>query len=143
MALARKRWFALRRVGVLFGALALACAWTSCATAPVSSAAAAPPLAHLAIANLTDYTWRVTARSAAGGTIREWPVLPRGSLEIELAGGEYVFEQTIVTPHATLATATRQFPVRFDAGERYGWTLATLLSAGAGEATNTAATVSR
>lgn len=87
--------------------------------------------ARIAIANLTDYAWSVSARPAAGGKTLAWPVAPRGAIEIELAGGDYVFEQAIVGGPALVAAAKREFPIHFDPAERYEWSLTTLLSADA------------
>lgn len=135
MAPARAHRFATRRACIVAGALALALAGAGCASAPkVLAPVAAPRLAQIAIANLTDYTWAIEARPAPGATVQHWQVAPRATLEIALAGGDYVFAQTIVSPAASVGAATRRVSATFEAGERYEWSLATLLSAPRDEA---------
>lgn len=116
----------------------MALAWGGCASAPTVAVTAPNHAAQIAIANLTDYAWNVTARPAAGGKALVWPVAPRGSVEIELAGGDYIFEQAIVGGSAPVAAAKREFPIRFEPAERYEWSLSTLLSADSAATAQTA-----
>lgn len=116
------------------GALCVVGAWAGCATTPTGAVATmGAEAAQIVIANLSDYAWKIEARPAEGRA-RSWQVLPRDTLQISLAGGEYVFTQTIVQAASPVASATREFPIRFETGERYEWSLATLLSAGSDEA---------
>lgn len=109
--------------------LALLLGLAGCTTAPET-----PRLANtwreaeVAVSNLTPYPWRIALRSPQGAEVKTVDVRPRESLAVVVAGGEYVIEQTLVATDPAVATS-RNFTARFEAGERYRWSLATLLSA--------------
>ncbi len=83
--------------------------------------------AEIAVTNLTPYPWRIALRSPAGADIKTVQVQPRETFAVVVEGGDYVVEQTLVAADPTVGT-TRNFAARFEAGERYRWSLATLLS---------------
>jgi hypothetical protein len=84
--------------------------------------------AEVAVANLTAHAWRIALRSPQGEEVKTVEIRPRESVALVVAGGDYTIEQTLFAP-APVGTTVRRFPGRFEAGERYHWTLATLLSA--------------
>lgn len=101
-------------------------------------------VAEVVVNNRTPYAWRLVFRTAAGVAVKEADVAPRESGVVRIAGGvDYVIDQAIVTPGVRVAA--RSVAMRFEAGERYGWELATLLTAegkdvdGEGEARRTGA----
>lgn len=99
-------------------------------TAPVSSSSGPSVLAtesHLVVNNLTDYEWRLVIAPAAGGEGRASRVPPRGSLTIDLAGGDYLIDQS-AAPVGAAPELSRRLPVRLEAGKTYRWRLGTLLS---------------
>lgn len=87
----------------------------------------AEPVARVAVANLTDYTWEIAVRATPTGEARSERVTPRSIAQLDLAGGDYVIEQKLVGSEAS-ADSVRRFPARFVAGQDYKWSLATLRS---------------
>ncbi|MDI1249124.1 MAG: hypothetical protein PSV13_09700 [Lacunisphaera sp.] len=105
---------------------------TSPAPAPgPAAAAAAAAESHLVVTNLTDYEWNLVIAPAAGGEGRTSRVPPRGSLTIDLAGGDYLIDQSAL-PAGAAPELSRRLPVRLAAGKAYRWRLGTLLSDAAG-----------
>lgn len=95
--------------------------------APPVAEVATERAAELMVANRTPYAWRLVFRTTAGVAVKEADVAPRESGVVRIAGGaDYVIEQAIVTPG--VEAAARSVAMRFEAGERYGWELATLLT---------------
>lgn len=84
--------------------------------------------AEVAVSNQTPHPWRLTLRSAEGEVVKAVEIRPRESLALVVDGGDYTIEQTLFAP-GPAGPATRRFPGRLESGERYHWTLATLLSA--------------
>lgn len=85
------------------------------------------PLARLMVHNLTGYEWRVTVAPAGGGEPVVSHVAARQTATIELAGGDYVIEQVVLSTKAD-ADLIRRLPARFSAGKIYEWELVTLFS---------------
>lgn len=111
------------------GALLL---WTAtlagCATAPADGRAALPPgNAEIVVTNLTPSPWRLALRSPQASDAIRVEIKPRETFTMTLPGGDYVVEQTLV-PLAGAEATTRQFSAKFEVGERYRWSLATLLA---------------
>lgn len=104
-----------------------------CATAvpPMAMVSPPPARARLVVENLTDYEWRVTVTATAGPEAHEARMSPRKTLEVTLAGGDYVMEQAVVAGGAGSGLA-RRVPARFEPGQAYCWRLVTLLSDPAG-----------
>jgi len=109
--------------------LLLGLAVYGCSTAPeVPRLATNRSDAEVAVSNLTAHAWRIALRSPTGEEVKAIEIRPRESLALVVAGGDYTIEQTLFAP-APVGTTTRRFPGRLESGERYQWTLATLLSA--------------
>ncbi len=83
--------------------------------------------AHLVVTNLTDYRWTIAISRAAGQSTRKIELEPRSTQNIDLAGDDYLIEQSAqgAGPGQDL---TRRISVRLDQGKTYGWRLVTLLS---------------
>lgn len=114
-----------RRACVLLAGGWLALVGHGCASSTPPRVAAPPP-AHLTIANVTDHAWRVVLRPKAHGQVRETRLAPREILALEIAGGAYAIEQAI--EGAPNPAPPRRFDAEFAAGERYDWPLATVRS---------------
>lgn len=84
--------------------------------------------AEIAVENRTAHPWRIALRSPQGEEVKAVEIRPRESLALVVDGGDYTIEQTLYAPPPAGATS-RRFPGRLEAGQRYRWTLATLLSA--------------
>lgn len=84
--------------------------------------------AEIAVSNLTAHAWRIVLHSPQGEAVKTVEIRPREAVALVVAGGDYTIEQTLFAP-APVGTTVRRFPGRLEAGERYDWTLATLLSA--------------
>ena len=111
-----------RFIAPLWAALALA----GCATLPdVVTPPPAPALARLAVVNLTPHVWRIAVSAMAGGEPRVVQVEGHATVELELTGGDYRIEQTLLAASGQDG-ATRAFPAAFEAGQAYRWPLATL-----------------
>lgn len=109
--------------------LLIGLAVSACSTAPeIPRLATRRSDAEVAVSNLTAHAWRIALRSPTGEEVKTIEIRPRESLALVVAGGDYTIEQTLFAP-APVGTTTRQFPGRLESGERYQWTLATLLSA--------------
>ena len=116
--------FSRRRIALgLVAVLGLA----GCAAAPTPVVTPAAAKAHLSIVNLTNYAWRLALTVPRGGGARDVRVEPHRSIELELAGGDYQIEQTMLTSPDS-PESVRRFPARLDAGQTYRWPLATLLA---------------
>jgi hypothetical protein len=83
--------------------------------------------AHLTMLNSSDCEWRIVITSMAGGDRRSWKMPVAKSLDVELAGGDYQVEQTMVTTGVG-SDETRRFSMRLVTGQSYRWRLMTLLS---------------
>jgi len=118
-----------RPIGLAFLLLAAGCA-TVPPVAPTVPAAA--PRARLAIINLSNYEWHIAITSLAGSEHCDAPVPARGSVNIDLAGGDYIIEQAVTSGGAPDAMV-RRVPARLDAGQVYRWRLDTLLSDSSGD----------
>lgn len=122
-----------RALGFGGAALGLMAGFTACSTT-----GEAPRLAlrgndaEIAVNNLTPYPWRIALRSPQGAEVKTVQVQPRESFAVVVTGGDYVIEQALVAADPTVAS-TRNFNARFEPGERYRWSLATLLSSEAAE----------
>lgn len=84
--------------------------------------------AEIAVSNLTAHPWRIALHSPQGEAVKTVEIRPREAVALVVAGGDYTIEQTLFAP-APVGTTVRRFPGRLEPGERYHWTLATLLSA--------------
>lgn len=97
-------------------------------TAPVDARAALPPgNAEIVVTNLTPSPWRLALRSPKASDAIRVEIKPRETFTMTLPGDVYVVEQTII-PLIPTETTTRQFTAKFEIGERYRWSLATLLA---------------
>lgn len=109
----------------LFAALIVLVA--GCAGPAVAPVKVPPAPAHLVVINQTDYEWRLTIDRASGELVRTVRVLARVSETIDVSGGDYVIEQTML-PTASAPELSRKISSRFEPGQTYRWRLATLLS---------------
>jgi hypothetical protein len=122
--------FSLRELWPVF---ALVFLLSGCA-APESAPVRASPLpAHLVVINETDYEWRLAIRRAPDGPGRDVQVLARASQTLDLPGGDYMIEQTMLATSAAPALS-RKISSRLEPGQTYRWRLATLLSESDGDA---------
>lgn len=118
-----------RLASIVASCILLALGAGGCATEPAaSSLATSRRQAEIAVTNLTPHAWRIALRSPQGADIKTVEVKPRESLAMVVDGGSYVVEQTLVTADSA-AGEKRNFNARFEPGERYRWSLATLLTA--------------
>lgn len=88
-----------------------------------------PPVkeARLVLVNQTGYSWQVSlTRSPESGSRLE-RLAPYATREIALAPGRYDIEQTLAPGEAGIEQ-TRKLAVTLEAGTRYRWPLATVLS---------------
>jgi hypothetical protein len=83
--------------------------------------------AEIAVSNLTAHAWRIALHSPQGDAVKTVEIRPREAVALVVAGGDYTIEQTLFAPDP-VGTTIRRFPGRLAAGERYHWTLVTLLS---------------
>lgn len=120
-------WSRLTQLGGLaWCALSLGCT----TVAPSPPAAATPPtVTHLVIINQTSYVWHIAIASTAGKETSEATVSPQTTLQVDLAGGDYLIEQTVTSAPAAPGL-TRRIPAHLKPGQTYRWRLDTLLSAG-------------
>jgi hypothetical protein len=95
-----------------------------------SPAVSASQMAHLTLLNDSNCEWQIAMTPAAGGEPRSWKLPLAKSLKVELAGGDYQVEQTMLTDDAG-PNEPRRFSLRLTAGESYRWRLVTLLSGAA------------
>ena len=106
--------------------------WVRC-TRVVSSqpvAAVVPAktkVAHLTVLNGSPCEWQIVFTPAAGGERHAWKLSVDKSFDVELAGGDYAVEQTMLMDEAG-PDATRRFSMQLEAGQVYRWRLITLLS---------------
>jgi len=121
------------RLGRLAG-LAFLLLAAGCATVPpvAPTVPAAAPRARLAIINLTNYEWHIALARQTGGEHYDAAVPARGSVNVDVAGGDYVIEQAVTSGSAADAMV-RRVPARLEAGQVYRWRLDTLLSDSSGE----------
>ena len=82
---------------------------------------------RLTMFNSSNCEWQIVITPAEGGERRRWKLPVAKSLDVELAGGNYAVEQTMLTDDVG-ADATRRFSTRFEDGQSYRWRLMTLLS---------------
>ncbi len=86
--------------------------------------------AHLTMQNGSPCEWQIVFTSEVGGERQSWKLALDQSLALDLAGGDYAVEQTMLMDDAG-PDATRRFLLHLDAGETYRWRLITLLSGAA------------
>lgn len=115
-----------RRRGILLLAAGFIIAWAGCVSLQ-PSVPMAGPVARVAVANLTDYTWEIAVRSSAPGEARAERLRPRAIAQWNLAEGDYVIEQKLVEG-TSMAEPSRRFSARLLAGVDYKWSLATAQS---------------
>jgi hypothetical protein len=96
-------------------------------------------VAHLSMLNSGDCEWQIVIKPRAGGDVHIWKVPQGKTLDIELAGGEYAVEQTMLIESAQ-PNSTRRFSMQLEAGQFYRWRLMTLLSGARDDALAAAAT---
>jgi hypothetical protein len=102
---------------------------TGCASAPPTAGLARHWRdAEIAVTNLTPHSWRIALRTALGADVKTVEVKPREAIAMVMPGGDYVVEQVLLALDPAEATK-RNFSARFEAGQHYHWSLATLLSA--------------
>jgi len=119
---------------VSLAGLALVFAGAGCtAPAPVAPVAATPAPAHLTVINQTGYDWRIAVSGPGGGTVYLTRLAAHGTVTADLAGGDCVIEQTVLTEGAA-PDLNRKIPTRLEAGKAYRWRLVTLLSGPDGDA---------
>ncbi len=104
-------------------------AFLGCATpsAPAALGTPAPTFAHLDLINLSPVAWRVVFATPDRREARVAEVPAHTTTALTLAPGDYTLTQTALTG-LTTATASRQLPATFVAGETYRWPLVTLLT---------------
>ena len=110
-----------RLLAPLWASLALA----GCATLPDATTLPEPAPARLAVVHLPPHVWRIVVSATTGGEPRVLQVGERATVELELTGGDYRIEQTLLTASGQ-SGPTRAFPATFEAGQAYRWPLATL-----------------
>lgn len=98
-----------------------------CAAPELATVEAPPPPAHLVVINQTDYEWRLVINRPPGESMTDIRVLARASQTIDLAGGDYMIEQTMLPP-TPAPELRREIFSRLAPGKTYRWRLATLLS---------------
>ena len=94
----------------------------------VTPPALSGPPTHFVVTNLSDCEWRIAIAPTGGGETRTLQLPARGAQNLDLAAGEYVIEQTMLTGDAEPAS-TRRLTAKLDPGQTYRWRLVTLLSA--------------
>ena len=115
-------------LAVLAGVLFMARCHVQAPPAAVpSEVSKAKLMARLTMLNTSDCEWQVVITSVASGNQATWKVPVKKSVEVELAGGDYAVEQTMLADGAG-PDATRRFTIRVGAGQSYRWRLMTLLS---------------
>lgn len=119
----------LRRSSVFTGGLlVLSLVFAGCASAPTGNKLALPPgHAEISVTNLSPHLWQIALRAPEASDAVRVEVKPRETFAVTMPGGEYVVEQRVVAIGFS-SSAKREFTARFDAGERYRWDLATLLT---------------
>jgi hypothetical protein len=119
----------IRLAWILVACVVITTGETGCSTAPPTPGLATRRNdAEIAVTNLTPHAWRIVLRSPQGADVKTVEVKPRESLALVVTGGDYVVEQTLMATGPAEAT-NRNFNARFEPGEKYRWSLATLLSA--------------
>lgn len=127
----------------LVGACLLVVALTQCTevgrvSGDNESASSPNAVARLTLLNDSPCEWQIVFTPVAGGEPRAWKLSVDQSLEVELGGGDYVVEQTMLADDAG-PDATRRFSMRFETGQIYRWRLITLLSGAADDVLKPAA----
>jgi len=84
-------------------------------------------LAHLTILNSGDCEWQIVITPASSGDSRVVKLAAVKSADVELAGGDYDFVQTMLAADAK-PDSVRRFSMRLEAGQSYRWRLMSLLS---------------
>lgn len=110
---------------LLFAVFGASLVFSGCASSPVD--AVAPERARVTVDNQTGYTWRIVMRSSAGDEAFASRVPPRAAVTIDVDGGDYTIEQTILLAGSSEG-ASRTLAMRLEKGQAYHWPLATLLS---------------
>lgn len=87
----------------------------------------------MVIVNETAAVWQISA-VAGQRSAGSWRILPGATLEVELPAGDLQLRQVLLADGSSPGDE-RVLPVQLVAGERYHWTLATLLSASPEEIT--------
>jgi hypothetical protein len=120
----------LRAAGFLGAWVALAGGLflAGCATAgPAPVPPVATARAQLVVVNLTDYEWSLVITRPAGGESVSPRLRPRATVMIDLLGGDYLIDQSVL-PAGVAPELSRRIPTRLEAGKTYRWRLGTLLS---------------
>jgi hypothetical protein len=113
---------------LLLAGLGIAAAGAGCATTAETRALAKDGReAEIAVTNLTAYPWRIAVRTLHGADVKTVSVQPRESFAMVIPGDEYEVEQTLLASPTT-GGGIRTFTARFEPGQHYRWSLATLLS---------------
>ena len=110
----------------ILATLAEAFLFSGCA-APAPIAPPASPPAHLIVVNETDYLWHLVIIRPGGGSAYDSQLQPRATVSLDLAGGDYVIEQSAISENAA-TELTRKIPANLQSGQTYRWRLVTLLS---------------
>jgi hypothetical protein len=86
-----------------------------------------PSPAHLLVINHTNYAWHIVIRQSSGEPAHDSRLESRGTVAMNLPGGDYVIEQTVLSEKAS-PELSRKISARLEAGKTYRWRLVTLLS---------------
>jgi len=120
-----RRWSAL--TALAGGLLVAGCATPALPLSPVAAVTGA----HLVVINLTDYEWNLVIARTGGGESHFSRLQPRATLTVDLRGGDYLIDQSVL-PAGAAPELSRRIPARLEAGRNYRWRLGTLLSDAAG-----------
>lgn len=125
----------LRRSSVFTaGLLLLSGVVAGCVSAPTGNKLALPAgHAEISVTNLSPHLWQLALRAPQASDAIRVDVKPRETFAVTMPGGEYVVEQTLMAVGFS-TPSKREFTARFEAGERYRWDLATLLTTEDGSA---------
>ena len=93
----------------------------------VAATAVASQPVRLTITNEATRAWQLSFLDLDGFEVRQVRLQAREEATVELAGGEYTLEQSLLAASGA-RESVRRFPLRLKAGGTYNWTLATLLT---------------
>ena len=109
------------------------CAGTAGSTRKPAETLPEAKMAHLTLLNSSECEWRIVIAPATGGPGRTCKLAVAASIDIELPGGEYKIEQTMLTDAAG-PDAIRRFSFQLKSGQAYRWRLVALLAGETSEA---------